>query len=134
MTDNLKEFLQKASADDKLAKELQELQNEEDKDKVISRTIELAKDEGTSLTEADFEMPAGELDEEELMAVSGGWKSCICAFGGGGKADWLGKAYACVLGGGGESKAGSSRCVCVLEGFGYRPECKGWGEMDIQKV
>ena len=123
MTDNLKEFLQKASGDDKLAKEFQELQNESDRDKVIAKTIELAKNTGFSLTEADFKEPEGEVDDEEMEAVSGGWKKCACFLGGGGEADVDGDTCACVAAGAGVTKAVNGkqegRCLCTFGGYGY---------------
>ncbi len=119
MTKNLKEFLQKLCTDDNLVKEFETLQNEEDKNEVITKTIELAKSAGYTLTEADFEEPQGGLDDEELMAVSGGipiagiTKACGCVAGGGGE------GCNCAFGGSGESYTNDSVCACVVSGYGY---------------
>lgn len=46
--------------------------------------IALAKELGIALTEADFEKPDGELNDDELDTVAGG-KVCVFVVGGGGK-------------------------------------------------
>ena len=78
--------------------------------------VALAKELGVELTEADFAQNC-ELSDDELDAVVGGG-NCICAFGGGGKADEGEKTCDCVMGGGGEYSDGSVHCVCVIGGDG----------------
>lgn len=112
MTENMKKFLEKVSADKALTEKVAKL----DKDAVIA----LAKEFGFELTEADFAAPEGELASGELEAVTGGYKRCICVSGGGGKKDNEGDVCACVYGGAGLSKVdGEVRCLCAMAGTGY---------------
>lgn len=112
MTENMKKFLEAVSKNEELTAKVGTLGMEE--------LIALAKELGIELTEADFAKPTGELDDDELDAVSGGGDvSCACAMGGGGTKDSNDKTCACVLAGGGYSKQGGERCVCGFAGYGY---------------
>jgi predicted ribosomally synthesized peptide with nif11-like leader len=121
MTDNLKDFLKKANSDKELLEKLKAIGDDTDKASVINKFIEIAGEEGITLTAADFEEQEGELEEEELFAVAGGFKKCKCYVGGGGSADADGKTCACVSYGYGDSKEESKyhRCECILMGTGY---------------
>ena len=113
MTENFKKFMEAVSADEALMAKV----GQEADAKVI---IELAKDMGYELTEADFAQQPTELEDDELDAVAGGTSvNCSCAFGGGGAKDHNDKTCACVLAGFGYSKNGDQRCFCPLAGFGY---------------
>lgn len=112
MTENMKRFLEAVSKDEELTAKVGTLG--------MAELIALAKELGIELTEADFAKPTGELDDDELDAVSGGGDvSCACAMGGGGTKDSNDKTCACVLAGGGYSKQGGERCVCGFAGYGY---------------
>ena len=115
MTESMKKFLEAVSRDEALTAKVGSLGKEE--------LIALAKELGITLTEADFSEPSGELDDDELDAVTGGWKECMCAFAGGGKKDSDGKACGCVGGGYGEARSGETRCWCAVSGAGYNPDC-----------
>ena len=120
MTENLKVFLKKVNGDEAFFKKMEALQAETDRETVIEKTIEIAKEAGIALTPADFEADDGEMDDAEMQAVSGGWKVCMCVAGGGGKEDAQGNVCACVIAGGGFRKDnGESRCFCLLAGDGY---------------
>lgn len=112
MTENMKKFLEKVSADKALAEKFANL----DKDAVVA----LAKELGIELTESDFAQPEGEITADEMDAVVGGYKRCVCAYGGGGKEDSEGEVCACVSVGMGMSKVdGEARCACYVGGTGY---------------
>ena len=112
MTENLKKFLEAVSRNNELHDKFSNATKE--------NLLEMAKELGIELTEADLEKPAvQELNEQELDAVAGGAR-CFCFLGGGGKA---GGAYqneicACVLGGTGDNVHGGCRCCCVYAGNG----------------
>ena len=109
MTENMKKFLELVSQNTELVAKI---------DAVDKATlIEIAKELGIDLTEADFAQQAIELSDDELDAVAGG-NICACAMGGGGSAGGKDAVCVCVIGGGGESKGGSARCGCVLCGTG----------------
>ena len=81
MSENLKAFLAKVSADAQLIERLKAA-------KEYGEIIALAKEIGLELTLADIEPDNSELSEDELNAVSGGKSGgcfCILAGGGGGK-------------------------------------------------
>ena len=124
MTESMKTFLAKVSADKALAEKAAKL----DKDALIA----LAKDLGIELTEDDFSAK-NDVSEDELAAIHGGhdqqdWASfnncpgkngvqdCFCAAGGGGKQDENGDICACV--GYGQGYRGGSKCICPLAGLG----------------
>ena len=113
MTENLKNFLEKVSENEELAKKVG---SEAD----ANVLIEMAKEMGIALTAEDFQKPVEELSDDELETVSGGGDvSCACAMGGGGTKDGNDKTCACVLAGAGYSKSGRERCVCGFAGYGY---------------
>ena len=103
MTDNMKKFMELASADKTLAEKIGAAGK--------TMLISLAQENGIELTEADFAMPNGELSDDELDAVVGGGE-CYCAVGGGGTKDNP-HGYAA------EYWGGLDVCACVLAGFGY---------------
>ena len=112
MTENMKLFLEKVSADETQIEKFATL----DKEALIA----LAREMGIDLTEADFTAPEGELAEAELDAVVGGYQRCICVVGGGGKADSEGAACMCIYGGTGlDRQHDSCRCFCPALGTGY---------------
>ena len=130
MSENIKKFLERVSANEELSKKLCSA----DRKAVIA----MAKDLGIELTEADF-VQANELDEDELDAVAGGEYcggvgevdeivSCFCSVGGGGtKKDANDKTCACVLYGQGDNKNDGSgdskrRCFCPVVGSGLSDE------------
>lgn len=120
MTENLKKFLETVSANNELAQKIGSMTKE--------NLIALAKELGLELTEADFQQPYGELSDDELDVVAGGYKFCHCDMGGGGKKDSQGKACACVIYGQGDARDGRPRCLCPFLGNGDSPECMadGW--------
>lgn len=118
MTENMKKFLEAVSKSEELTAKVGGMGKEE--------LIALAKELGIELTEDDFVQKI-ELDDDELEAVSGGWKKCTCVGAGGGKADEDGKACACVAGGGGETRDGECRCWCIVGGEGCCAPCGGLG-------
>ncbi|MBQ8639637.1 MAG: Nif11-like leader peptide family RiPP precursor [Lachnospiraceae bacterium] len=112
MTENMKNFLKKVSEDKTLAEKVGKLEKAE--------LIALAKELGIELTEADLAQEEGEISENEMDAVVGGYKRCVCIAGGGGKKDSEGDVCACVGAGVGLSKVdGEARCVCATAGTGY---------------
>ena len=113
MTENMKKFLETVSKNEELTAKIGTM----DKDALI----ELAKELGIELTDADLEKPAAqELSDDDLDTVAGGGDvSCACAMGGGGTKDNNDKTCACVLAGGGYAKSGRERCVCGFAGYGY---------------
>ena len=121
MTNNLKEFLKKANSNDEIFSKLEELKQEQNKDKIIAKTIEIAAQYNIILTPSDFEQCEEEIDDEEMQAVAGGFKRCTCYVGGGGKADEDGKACGCVAYGYGDLREESKthRCECIAMGTGY---------------
>lgn len=119
MTDRLKEFLKKASENEKLAEELRALQKDTDENVAVDKIIKLAESTGILLTEEDFNAEYGEIDEAELADVTGGWKTCFCVQGGGGTGDKDGKTCACVAVGLGYRKDNDHvRCECIVDGYG----------------
>ena len=108
MTENIKKLLEIISSDEEAVKTMNALPTMED-------VIAFAKEKGVTLTEADFQKPEGELNEDELEAVAGG-KECWCSFGGGGTAD----EYYYYRG---LSSPHQSTCACVVAGVGK----KNWG-------
>lgn len=112
MTENMKKFLEKVSADKALAEKSAKM----DKESLLA----LAKELGVELTEADFVPAAAELSEDELNTVTGGASVCMCVAGGGGTRETLGgELCACVLVGAGGKEGGSDCfCACALTGYG----------------
>ena len=74
MSDNMKKFLELVSKDENLKKKLEKLDNTV-YEQASQAGIALAKEFGIELTEADFvrKESDGELSDDELDAVSGGW-------------------------------------------------------------
>lgn len=119
MSEQMKAFLAKLSADEKLAERLKAATNPDD-------VLALAKELGCSITLEDIQgNPAdAELSEDELEAVSGGTRTggcaCMLAGGGGGKND-AGATYGCACaayGQGGSGKADDFTCWCAFGGAG----------------
>lgn len=112
MTETMKNFLAKVSEDKALIEKISKLDKAE--------LIAAAKELGFELTEADFVQPEGEISENEMDAVVGGYQRCVCISGGGGKEDSEGNVCACVGAGMGLSKVdGETRCACAVAGTGY---------------
>lgn len=123
MTENMKNFLAKISADKELAKKASALE--------LADVIALAKELGIDLTEADL-AAKDEMSADELAAIHGGneqdWadfnncpgqngiQDCLCAAGGGGQRDENGDVCACVVYG--QGYRGGAKCICPLVGVG----------------
>ena len=126
MSENLKQFFDLMNNDPEI-KEKALTCNELGKEKVRLALIELAKESGIELSEADFvEQPveSEELDMEELGAVVGGAGICLCAMagGGGGTDTENGKTYGCACvgyGQGGDGRISDANCACVAMGEGH---------------
>ena len=132
MSENLKKFLELLANDKELeAKALACNELGEEKGKVA--LMALAKENGIELTEADLEKKAeptsGELDDDELDAVSGGAATgnergfCLCpaAGGGGGKDADDGNTFGCacvIYGQGGDGRRKDINCNCIFGGTG----------------
>lgn len=119
MTENMKKLLELASSNEELRTRLNSAFKEE--------LIALAKEQGITLTKADFEAPAGEINDDELEAVAGG-KKCYCLAGGGGTGEEKNKTEfcACILSGVGFMEDGQYRCGCNVAGHGInRPHLYG---------
>lgn len=110
MTNNMKNFLEKISDDEELRKKLTAASKED--------LVEIAKNLGISLTNADFESN-NELDDAELEAVICG-AACGCALGGGGtgNSDDFTRTCACVGYGEGFYEDWNARCICFAAGGG----------------
>lgn len=113
MTDNLRKFLEAASADEAFAEKLS-------KAKTAEAVIALAAEKGFTLTEEEIRPKerSGEISDDEMDAVAGG-AQCGCFLGGFGKEG--GSDYMCVCpvgGGGGSATLDESRCICALGGIG----------------
>ncbi|MBE5781794.1 MAG: Nif11-like leader peptide family natural product precursor [Clostridiales bacterium] len=116
MSENLKAFLAKVSADALLIERLKAA-------KEYGEIIALAKEIGVELTLADIEPENSELSEDELNAVSGGKSGgcfCVLAGSGGGK-NGRDDVYGCACvayGQGGDGSKDDFTCFCALGGEG----------------
>ena len=125
MNESLLKFMEIISKDAELQGKLNELTANNDTAEVVA----LAASVGIDLAEDDLILHAApelcELSDDELDAVAGGWKECVCIAAGGGKADSDGLACACVAGGLGVGRRNknATRCACVMSGFGESTEC-----------
>lgn len=110
MSDRVREFL-KAAASDK--EWMSKQQSTSDKDEAISAALAKAAEIGVPLSREDFDMPEGELSEDELMVVTGAGR-CACSVGGGGTSE---DSPSC-------ENAGfqDQVCWCVVYGEGWRYE------------
>ena len=136
MSENLKQFFDLMNNDPEI-KEKALACNELGKEKGLLALIELAKEQGMELSEADFEAPKEEISEEELAVVSGGklferscpeagqeadgWCFCVVPGGGGGTMldDGAICGCACVgYGQGGDAKDDHWVCYCTAMGAG----------------
>ena len=116
MSENLKAFLSKVSADAQLIERLKAAKEYDD-------ILALAKESGVELTLADIEPESSELSEEELNAVSGGKSGgCFCVLtGGGGGKNGQDDVYGCACvayGQGGDGSKADFTCFCALGGEG----------------
>lgn len=119
MTDQVKEFMIKASEDKDLSSKLEQLKDEKDRERMFARAAEIAREAGFNVSAEDFRITEGEMNDKEMSEVAGGWQKCYCVEGGGGKADSDGKVCACVLSGWGERKDNNNlRCECFNFGYG----------------
>ena len=115
---------------------------ESNKETAMAGVIALAKELGIELAEADFAQPDGEISEDELETINGGYtitkhddcgcpisgssttesNFCYCAAAGGGGGKQKGEdiwGCACVAyGQGGDAKDDHTTCMCVLYGHG----------------
>ena len=136
MSENLKQFFNLLANNPEI-KEKALACNELGKEKGLLALIELAKEQGMELSEADFEAPEEEISEEELAVVSGGelferscpeagqeadgWCFCVVPGGGGGTMldDGAICGCACVgYGQGGDAKDDHWVCYCTAMGAG----------------
>lgn len=114
MTENMKRFFEEVTKSEEHREKLNAAKNMEE---VTAFAAEL----GFTLTAEDFQQEEGELQDDELNAVTGG-KECACVLGGGGTGEserehtcW------CVAIGNGSYICGTqemSRCGCVATGTG----------------
>ncbi len=113
MKENTKKFFEILSKDEELRKKMCAMTE-------LEEIIALAKELGIELTEADFEVPEGELSSDELKTIAGGGE-CGCAVGGGGTADAYGHVCVCVgLGMGSDHiPDDQDRCYCLVGGYGH---------------
>ncbi len=120
MTEKAKAFLNKASEDEVLQKKLVELCQETDENKAKAELISLAQQAGITLAAEDFEQKQGDLDDEELAAVVGGYQQCVCVVAGIGDEDHDGQSCVCALPGFGFKRNEEKviRCSCVVYGYG----------------
>ncbi len=123
MTERAKQFLQEVQNEEALFQKMEALKTETNEQVVIEAVVVLANEAGYSLQAQDFAPQEGELDEEELAAVMGGYKHCMCIVGGGGSKDHEGKTCGCVVVGSGLAKGDEEkkRCSCVFGGQGEGP-------------
>ena len=136
MSENLKQFFNLLANNPEI-KEKALACNELGKENGLLALIELAKEQGMELSEADFEAPKEEISEEELAVVSGGklferscpeagqeadgWCFCVVPGGGGGTMldDGAICGCACVgYGQGGDAKDDHWVCYCTAMGAG----------------
>ncbi len=102
MNENLKKLIEEASKNEELKKKLNALT---DKDTVVEKTIEIAKEYGITLTAEDFKPEVGEnISLDELNSVSGGADLPLCVGASGGK------TCMCVIIG------AATGCGCVFVG------------------
>lgn len=118
MTENMKKFLAAVSKNDELIAKASAMAREE--------LIALAKNLGIELTDADFAKPTGEMNVNELEAVTGGGE-CSCFAGGGGKKNGKNKVCACVLAGFGDYDGDYNNDDSIID---YRCYCVGYGTGD----
>ena len=109
MTENLKKFLEEVSKDEALQAKVNAL--ESNKETAMADIIALAKELGIELTEADFAQPDGEISEDELETISGGYTvtkhdDCGCPISGSGTT--ISNFCYCVAGGGGGGRPDSA--------------------------
>ena len=140
MSENLKRFFKFVSKDEVLQEKMKALSA--DRENAVAYIIALAKEIDIELSEADFTQPDGEISEEELETISGGYtitehedcgcpisgsgttvsNFCYCVAGGGGggrQSDEDIWGCACVAyGQGGDAKDDHTTCMCVLYGHG----------------
>lgn len=140
MSENMIAFLEALSKSKELQDKLNAVPFKTEEEKV-QVAIAFAKDElGMTLTEADFaksEPKNGELSDDELDAVAGGF-SCTCPVGGvGGSEDhYLVEEHTCVcvFGGAGEysdDDGRHERCYCVMAGHGNSADVEYWSDHDF---
>ena len=102
MREEMNKYLEMLGEDEEAQKKLKSL-NEDDKEGVITASIEIAKSSGINLVKEDFNLETSELDENELEAVSGGATACAClGAGAGASGDGFYGGCGCVIGGGGQ--------------------------------
>ncbi len=126
MTDKAREFLEKVSESETLREKMEALCREKDEDTARENLKLLAERAGFSLVPDDFKPQQGELNEQELAAVVGGYNQCICPMLGLGTEDVDGHTCTCAIYGTGVQKTGPNtpavyRCVCELGGYGDAP-------------
>ena len=130
MTENLKKFLDAVSKDDALKEKLNALGS--DHDESVSGAISLAKEIDIELCEADFAQPDGEISEDELETISGGYtitehEDCGCPISGSGTT--ISNFCYCVAGGGGGGRQSDEDiwgCACVAYGQGGDAKNDHW--------
>lgn len=104
MTENMKSFLEAVSKEETLGKKVNQARTPEE-------IIELAKELGMTLTEADFVNEEGkELSEEELLRAGGGESGCFLI----GFSD--DNSCFCLMAGIGKGE-GQDSCECIFAGY-----------------
>lgn len=114
MTQKVKQFLEKVSADAELSRRLEHMSRED--------IVKLAGEMGINLSDSDFSASEGcdELSDSELSAVGGGDK-CGCVVQGcgqPGRGDTSLQKCMCSITGTGEFEDGCERCTCSFAGGG----------------
>ncbi|MBQ3402628.1 MAG: Nif11-like leader peptide family RiPP precursor [Synergistaceae bacterium] len=111
MTENSKKFLELASSNEDIKKELMKAGSLDD-------ILKVASSHGIPLTMDDMK-PSGtsELSEDEMKAVAGG---SFCGCGGAGSGSAHNLSCECTkLGGGKDPEGGSGFCICYELGLGW---------------
>lgn len=111
MTDNMKAFLDKVTADGAMAQRFSKMNRAE--------LVSAAQQLGMTLTDADFEAAQHNraMSDDEMSAVSGGGK-CACVQEGGGTGGDDLNPCGCVLIGYGYFSDKTQRCLCCFGGGG----------------
>lgn len=111
MTDNMKAFLDKATADSEMGQRFSKMNKAE--------LMSAAQQLGITLTDADFDAAQQNqaMSDDEMSAVSGGGKCACVAEGGGTGGDNL-KPCGCVMIGYGYFEDKAERCLCMWGGGG----------------
>ncbi|MCL2222502.1 MAG: Nif11-like leader peptide family natural product precursor [Oscillospiraceae bacterium] len=132
---NVQKFYEALGKDEKLQEKSKKLNKKHEEKKpteyeVIAETVEFAKAEGYSFTEAEFKEYiknkqaeiTNEIDEDELGAVAGGFISGVTA-----PEDLTGGCACSILGGGGGThNGGATSWGCGCAAYGQGGDARDW--------